>query len=126
GRAALLVAQDDRPAVPGVVGSAGGLDHLRRLLFDLLAPVLARLRRDAAPLPSLSCRIPGVERDVVGRRFDPGRRLSAAVVLPDLVAPLRCRSRVEPLACNRSGVANAVAAPAGQFLPDSCRPAWTL
>ena len=72
GRPALLVAEDDRPDVFGMVGAAGGADHLRRLLPDVLAAVRARLQRHAAPLSPLSAGVPGLERHVVGRRVDPG------------------------------------------------------
>ena len=63
GRAALLVAEDHRPDVLGVVVAAGGDHHLRRLLPDVPAAV----RRSATP----ACRgattryaagVPGLER----------------------------------------------------------------
>ena len=68
--------------VLGVVVAAGGDHHLRRLLPDLPAAVRRRLRRHAAPLSPLSAGVPGLERDVVGRRVDPGGRLRPAAVLP--------------------------------------------
>ena len=94
---------------------AGGVDHLRRLHADVPAAVRARLPRHAAPLSRLSARVSGPQRHVVGRRVDPGRRLRAAVVLPDLVAVRRQAGRPQSLGRDRPGMANAFAAAAAQL-----------
>ena len=93
GGPALLVAEDHRPHVLGVVVEAGGDHHLRRLLPDVPAAVRRGLRRHAAALPPLPAGVPGLERDVVGRRLDPGGRLRSAAVLP---AVLRCATARRP------------------------------
>ena len=59
GRAALLVAQDDRPDVFRMVVPAGGADYLRRLFPDVPAAVRAGLQRHAAALSHLCPGISG-------------------------------------------------------------------
>ena len=81
---------------PEMLGAHRGADHLHRLQPDLLPAVHPRLPRHAAPLPRLSARVSGAERDVDGRRVDPRRRLPAAALLPALVAALR-RARPAPI-----------------------------
>ena len=49
--------------------------RVRRLQPDVLPAVHRRLPRHAAPLSRVPARVPGAERDVVGGRLDPGRRL---------------------------------------------------
>ena len=93
GRPALLVAEDDRPDVPGVLGQDRGRHHLRRLQPDVLPAVHARLPGHEPPLPRVRPGVPGAERDVDGRGVDPGGRLPAAADLLPLVAALRPRRR---------------------------------
>ena len=105
GRPALLVAEDDRPAVPRVArrSSRAGID-LRRLQPDVLPAVHPRLPRHAAPLSRVPAGVPGAERAVVGRRVDPRRRLPAAARLSDLVAALRRASPAESVGRRRARV----------------------
>ena len=49
-----------------------GHPDLRRLQPDVLSAVHSRLSGHAAALPRLSRGVPGAQRDVVGRRLDPG------------------------------------------------------
>ena len=74
---------------PEMLGAGGGGDRLRRLQPDLLPAVHPRLPRHAAALPRVPGGVPGAERDVVGGRLDPRRRLPAADGLPRLVDALR-------------------------------------
>ncbi len=60
----LLVAQDDRPDVPGDLGQAGGLTGVPRVQPDVLPAVRARLPGDAAAVLRVSARVPGAQRDV--------------------------------------------------------------
>ena len=60
----------------------GALIDLRRLQPDVLPAVRARLPRDAAALPRLPGRVPGAERDVVGRGVDPGVGYLIPMLLP--------------------------------------------
>ena len=115
GRAALLVAEDDRPHVrPGLVEAVGDPD-LRRLQPDLLPAVPARLHGHAAPLRLVPRRVPGAQRDVFGRREHPGLRLPAAGALLRLVAVVRQEGRAQPLGRGGPRVAGAVAASGAQL-----------
>ena len=76
-RAALLVAEDDRPDVLGHLGQGRGAPRLRRLQPDVLPAVHPRLPRHAAPVSRVSAGVPGAQRAVVGRRVDAGGRLPA-------------------------------------------------
>ena len=89
---------------PEVLGQGQRGDHLRRLQPDVLPAVRARLPRHAAALSRVPGRVPGAERDVDGRRVDPGRRLPAPDGLPRLVAALRPHAAAESLGRGRPGV----------------------
>ena len=109
-RAALLVAEDHRPALFGILGARRGGADLLRLQSDLLSAIRAGRRGHAAPLSRLSAGIPGLERAVVGRRCDSRRRLSDADVLSRLLAVLRQARAGQPLECAGTGMADAIAA----------------
>ena len=93
GRPALLVAEDHRPAVPGVPVAALGAAGVRRLQPDVLPAVHPRLPRHAAPLLVLPAGVPGAQRAVDGRRLDPGRRLSSC---RSSTSSGRCATASEP------------------------------
>ena len=59
--------------------------------------------------------VPGLERHVVGRRLDPRRRLHFTVVLSLIVVALRQAGRPQPVARDRPGMADAVAAAEGEL-----------
>src|SRR5262249_52292440 len=82
--------------------------HLPRLQPDVLPAVHPRLPRDAAALPRVSRGVPGAERTLDRGRVDPRRRLPAAALLLPLVAALWGARPGEPLAGDRSRVADAV------------------
>ena len=77
--------------------------------------ISARLSRDAAPIPRLSGRIPGVERDVLGWRVYPRGGLRDSSGLFDLVHALRTGCRTEPVGGQGTGVGNRIAAAHRQF-----------
>ena len=76
----------------GVLLAHRGHHGVRRLQPDVLPAVHPRLPRHAAPLPRVSGRVPGAERDVVGRRDRARPRLPAAGDLLPLVAEVGRRS----------------------------------
>ena len=127
GGLALLVAQDDRPNVLGMVVAAVGDHHLRRLFSHVSAAVRVGLQRHAPPLPYLRARIPGLECVVNCRLVDPGRRLSCCHCSTCL---MRCATatdrRTKSLACDRPGMADAFASAARQFRGDAGRRARTV
>src|SRR5262249_39816384 len=84
GRAALLVAADDRADVLSVVVEAGGPYYLRGFLPHLPTALSFGIRRNAAALSPLCAGISGLERDVVGRCLDTGCRLRTAALLSAL------------------------------------------
>ena len=83
---------------------------VRRLQPDVLPAVHRRLPGHAAPLPRVSGRVPGAERDVVGGRHRPRPRLPAAGDLLPLVAEVRRGRRPQPVGRLGPRVADAVAA----------------
>src|SRR5439155_1632298 len=67
-RPSLLVAEDDRPHVSGVVGATCGAARLHRIQSDVLPAIRSRIPRHAAPLPRVCAGVPGAERFVDRRR----------------------------------------------------------
>src|SRR5262249_8153075 len=100
----------ERPDVQRAPGQALRTDRLRRLQPDVLPPVRTGLPGDAPALLRIPARIPGVERDVDGRRVDPGRRLRVAAGLSPSVAAKPAGCGPEPVAGHRPGVADRLAA----------------
>ena len=73
GGAALLVAEDHRPALSRILGARGGDPDLLRFQYDVLSAVHPWRAGNAAPLPRLSAGTAGLERAVLCRRIDPRR-----------------------------------------------------
>src|SRR5262249_48599343 len=115
GRTALLVAKDLRPDVPGGLGQARSAHHLRWLHSDILAAIRGRLPGDAATLLPLRSAISGAQRDVVGRGVHSRCRLRPAAALFPLVAWLWQARGTQSVARHGAGVADTVAAAAGQL-----------
>ena len=78
-----------RTALQRDMGQGCRHHRLRRLQPDVLPAVPRRLSRDAAAVPRVSARVPGVQRLLERRRVDPGIRLRRAVGLPHLLADQR-------------------------------------
>ena len=114
-RLALLVAEDHRPALSGILGAGGRDPDLLRLQSHLLSAIHPRRARHAAALPRLSARAAGLERALFRRRLDPGARLCAAAVLSRLVVVLRAPRRPQSVAGDRPRVADHIAAAAAQL-----------
>ena len=112
-RAALLVAEDDRPDVSEWWSRLSGADHLRRLLPDVPAAVRRRLQRHAAALSQLRSGVPGLERAVDGRGLDPR---AWATCCRCAICCCRCDygkpRRPQSLARDGAGMADALAAAA--------------
>ena len=127
GRPALLVAEDHRPHVLRLVVEAGGADHLRRLLPDLPAAV----RRWATP----GCRAATIAIRRSIQVWNVMSSAGASILAVGYVLPL-CylllfagygpAGRAEPLARDRTGMADAVAAAQGQLRGNARRRPRTL
>src|SRR5439155_25838167 len=88
-RIALLVAEDNRPALSRDVGANSSPTNLCRLQSHLLPAVHPGLSRHAAALLHLPAGMAVVECAVLRRRLDPCRRLHPAARLSRLVAVAR-------------------------------------
>ncbi len=104
GRAAFLVAQDDRQNVSRSAGQAGCADYVHRVQPDVLPAVYSWLHGNAAPLLGLSSGVPGAQRSLKRGRIGAGSRIHSAAALFHLVVEVwRDRGR-QSVASDRSGV----------------------
>src|SRR5205085_3195803 len=102
-------------ALSGILGACGCDPDLLRLQHDLFPAVRPRRAGYAKTLPCVRSSTAGVERAVVGWRIDSRRRLSAAAVLPRLVAVLGPQSRIQSMERDRPGMADRFAASQAQL-----------
>ena len=111
---------------PEGLGAPGRGDYFCRLQPDVFPAVHARLPGHAAALRVLSGGISSPERDVLGGRFDSGRRLSDSADLLCLVHALRPDRGSESVGRHRPRMADAVSASDGQFREHSDRDRRTV
>src|SRR5438105_5192310 len=100
------------------MGPARRDHHLLWLHPDVLAAVRARLSRHAAAISPVRSGVSGAERDVDGRRVDPGGGIRDAVVLFAVVVSVWPHCGAESVDGDDAGMADPVAAAAGQFRGD--------
>ena len=105
-----LVAEVDGPHVSGEDFAACGDRHFHRIQLHVLPAIHPGNSGHAAALRRLSAGVPGAECVFDSRRFDSRRGLPAADSLPDMVAEVRGHRGQQPVAGDRTGVADAVAA----------------
>ena len=125
-RLALLVAQDDRPAVSRFPLEDFGDPDLRRLQSHVLSAVHPWLHGYAASLPCLSRGISAAEHPVICRRIHPRRRLPVAGLLPALVAEVGTRKRHQSLGSDGARMGDSVAAPHREFRGGAARDLGTV
>ena len=104
GRAAFLVAEDDRQDVSGIVRQVERRAGLRRLQSHFLSAVSAGLHGHAAPLPRLSAGVSGAQRAVDRGRLDSGGGLPHADDLFRLEPAIWQGCGTESLSRRRTGM----------------------
>ena len=114
-RAALLVAENFRPAVSRRLGEVRRLGDFCRFQSDFFPAVFTGLFGHAAALLRLPRRVSGIERHVLGGRLDPRRRLSHSDGIFHLVDALRPAGERQSVRSERLGMADRVAAAHGKF-----------
>src|SRR6185295_2474592 len=115
----LLVPENLRPHVPGVVGTILRVLNLRGLQPNVFSTVYSGVPGHATAVSRLSAGVSSTERDVYRRGVDPRSGLCAAAVLLALGDAPWAQSAAEPVACDGPGMANALAAAEGQFPQDA-------